>query len=39
MGSFVRLLEQKGAKVYIYDPTAKKERVDSEAVKTSLMKP
>jgi UDP-N-acetyl-D-mannosaminuronic acid dehydrogenase len=36
MGSFVRLLEQKGAKVYIYDPTAKKERVDSEAVKTSL---
>jgi nucleotide sugar dehydrogenase len=36
MGCFVRLLEQKGAKVSIYDPTAKKEMLDSEAVKTSL---
>lgn len=35
-GCFVKLLEQKGAKVTIYDPTAKKGTQDSEVVKTSL---
>ncbi len=35
-GLFVKLLEQKGAKVTVYDPTAKKESVESESVKTSL---
>ena len=30
---FVKLLEQKGAKVALYDPTSKKETLDSDAVK------
>jgi nucleotide sugar dehydrogenase len=36
IGGFVRLLEQKGAKVSIYDPAAGKETFGSEVVKTSL---
>ncbi len=33
---FVRLIEQKGAKVTIYDPSAKKAAVDEGSVKTGL---
>ena len=33
---FVKLIEQKGAKVNLYDPAAKKEAMDSRVVKTSL---
>ncbi|HSV50398.1 MAG TPA: UDP binding domain-containing protein, partial [Candidatus Acidoferrales bacterium] len=33
---YVRLLEQKGAKVTLYDPTAKKDALKSEGVKTSV---
>jgi UDP-N-acetyl-D-mannosaminuronic acid dehydrogenase len=33
---YVRMLEQKGAKVTFYDPTARKEALESEDVKTSL---
>ena len=35
-GLFVKLLEQKGAKVILYDPTAKKENSETQEVKTSL---
>jgi nucleotide sugar dehydrogenase len=35
-GVFVRLIEQKGAKVSLYDPASKKEPMDSRLVKTSL---
>lgn len=35
-GLFVKLLEQKGAKVVLYDPTAKKENSEDQGVKTSL---
>ncbi|MGD6852997.1 MAG: UDP binding domain-containing protein [Candidatus Bathyarchaeia archaeon] len=37
-GCFVRLLEQKGAKVVLCDPTAKKEALEGVAVRTSLNK-
>jgi dTDP-alpha-D-glucose dehydrogenase len=33
---FVKLLEQKGAKVALYDPTSKKETLDSDAVRSNL---
>jgi len=33
---YIGLLEQKGAKVTVYDPTARKESVDSGTVKTGL---
>jgi nucleotide sugar dehydrogenase len=33
---YVRMLEQKGAKVTFYDPTARKDALESEDVKTSL---
>jgi UDP-N-acetyl-D-mannosaminuronic acid dehydrogenase len=33
---YVRLLEQKGAKVTLYDPTAKKDTLKSEDIKTNL---
>ena len=36
IGIFVKMIEQKGAKVYLYDPTAKKESIDVGALKTSL---
>ena len=36
MDAFVKLIEQKGAKVNLYDPTTKKERPDSGIIKTSL---
>jgi UDPglucose 6-dehydrogenase len=35
-GFFVKMLEQKGAKVTLYDPAGKKELQDSWVVKTSL---
>ncbi|MCL2358547.1 UDP binding domain-containing protein [Candidatus Bathycorpusculum sp.] len=35
---FVELIEQKGAKVSIYDPSAKKEAQESDNIKTSLNK-
>lgn len=35
-GAFVKMIEQKGAKVSVYDPTARKETLDSRAVKSSL---
>ena len=35
-GIFVKLIEQKGAKVTVYDSIAKKEALDSGVVKTSL---
>lgn len=35
-GFFIKLLEQKGAKVTLYDPTAKKENSENQEVKTSL---
>lgn len=35
-GTFVRLIEQKGAKVAVYDPTAKKSSEEEGSVKTGL---
>jgi UDP-N-acetyl-D-mannosaminuronate dehydrogenase len=35
-GVFVKMIEQRGAKASLYDPTAKKEPLDSRVVKTSL---
>ncbi len=35
-GAFVKLIEQKGAKVTLYDPVAKKETLEGGNVKTSL---
>ena len=34
-GLFVKMLEQKGAKITLYDPTPKKDDLESEDVKTS----
>ena len=36
VGIFVGMLEQKGAKVSLYDPTARKEPIDTRMVKRSL---
>jgi nucleotide sugar dehydrogenase len=34
--AFIKIIEQKGAKVNLYDPTAKKESIDVGVLKTSL---